>query len=113
MPKGLFEKEISSPYNKAISEKVKELFPEIVKPVSFTNQIPLEKGIKPTLNAGIAEPYKKFADENGNIQRGIVAAERMFEVLDIKPDIQDHPDATELTGFFDSIEFDKVWFKGD
>ncbi|MDQ5956942.1 MAG: ABC transporter ATP-binding protein [Candidatus Rhabdochlamydia sp.] len=59
----------------------------------------------------VYEPVKKFADENGNIQRGIVAAERMFEVLDIKPDIQDHPDATELTGFFDSIEFDKVWFR--
>ncbi|MEK7339467.1 MAG: ABC transporter ATP-binding protein, partial [Verrucomicrobiota bacterium] len=59
----------------------------------------------------VYEPVKKFADENGNIQRGIVAAERMFEVLDIKPDIQDHPDATEITGFFDSIEFDKVWFR--
>ncbi|KAG6559646.1 Vitamin B12 import ATP-binding protein BtuD [Candidatus Rhabdochlamydia oedothoracis] len=59
----------------------------------------------------VYEPVKKFADENGNIQRGIVAAERMFEVLHIKPDIQDHPDATELTGFFDSIEFDKVWFR--
>lgn len=59
----------------------------------------------------VYEPIKKFADENANIQRGIVAAERMFEVLHIKPDIQDHPDATELTGFFDSIEFDKVWFR--
>ena len=59
----------------------------------------------------VYEPIKKFADENANIQRGIVAAERMFEVLHIKPDIQDHPDATELTGFFDTIEFDKVWFR--
>lgn len=59
----------------------------------------------------VYEPVKKFADENANIQRGIVAAERMFEVLDIKPDIQDQLDATELTGFFDSIEFDKVWFR--
>ncbi|MDR2539394.1 MAG: ABC transporter ATP-binding protein/permease [Chlamydiales bacterium] len=59
----------------------------------------------------VYEPVKKFADENGNIQRGIVAAERMFDVLHIKPDIQDHPDAIELTGFFDVIEFDKVWFR--
>ncbi|KKK86961.1 hypothetical protein LCGC14_2758000, partial [marine sediment metagenome] len=27
------------------------------------------------------EPVKKFAEENSNIQRGIVAAERMFEVI--------------------------------
>lgn len=59
----------------------------------------------------VYEPVKKFADENGNIQRGIVAAERMFEVLDIKPDIQDHPDATKLHHFADSITFDKVWFR--
>lgn len=59
----------------------------------------------------VYEPVKKFADENGNIQRGIVAAERMFEVLDIKPDIQDHPDATKLSCFTDSIVFDKVWFR--
>lgn len=59
----------------------------------------------------VYEPVKKFADENGNIQRGIVAAERMFEVLDIKPDIQDHPDATKLHRFADSITFDKVWFR--
>lgn len=59
----------------------------------------------------VYEPVKKFADENGNIQRGIVAAERMFEVLDIKPNIQDHPNAIELTQFTDSIEFDKVWFR--
>lgn len=59
----------------------------------------------------VYEPVKKFADENGNIQRGIVAAERMFEVLDIKPDIQDHSDAIQLSRFTDSIEFHKVWFR--
>ena len=37
------------------------------------------------------EPVKKFADENGNIQRGVVAAERMFEVLNLKPHIEDLP----------------------
>lgn len=59
----------------------------------------------------VYEPVKKFADENGNIQRGIVAAERMFEVLDIKTDIQDHPDASKLNCFANSITFDKVWFR--
>jgi ABC-type multidrug transport system fused ATPase/permease subunit len=57
------------------------------------------------------EPVKKFAEENTNIQRGIVAAERMFEVLNLKPTLEDHPDAVELKGFDHSLEFDRVWFR--
>jgi len=57
------------------------------------------------------EPVKKFAEENANIQRGIVAGERMFEVLDIRPHIEDKKGATQLQEFKDSIEFDKVWFR--
>ncbi|MCB1066999.1 MAG: ABC transporter ATP-binding protein [Simkania sp.] len=57
------------------------------------------------------EPVKKFADENANIQKGVVAAERMFEVLDIHPQIQDSPDAMELKAFEKAIEFKNVWFR--
>lgn len=57
------------------------------------------------------EPVKKFAEENANIQRGVVAAERMFEVLDIKPQIADQPSAIDLPPFKNIIEFDHVWFK--
>lgn len=57
------------------------------------------------------EPVKKFAEENANIQKGIVAAERMFEVLHLKPQIQDVHGAKELKEFNHSIEFDRVWFK--
>ncbi len=57
------------------------------------------------------EAIKKFADENTNIQKGIVAAERMFEVLNLKPEIQDRKDAIELSDFNDCIEFDGVWFR--
>lgn len=59
----------------------------------------------------VYEPVKKFADENANIQRGVVAAERMFEVLHLKPDIEDRKGAIELSGFASKIEFDKVWFR--
>lgn len=57
------------------------------------------------------EPIKKFADENARVQRGITAAERMIEVLHIKPEIEDTTHARPLTGFHRSIEFDNVWFK--
>ncbi|MES2198836.1 MAG: ABC transporter ATP-binding protein [Chlamydiota bacterium] len=59
----------------------------------------------------VYEPIKKFADENANVQKGIVAAERMFEVLNLKPKIEDQEDAIELKEFTDSIEFDHVWFR--
>lgn len=57
------------------------------------------------------EPVKKFADENSNIQKGVVAAERMYEVLNIKPHIEDKKGAIELKDFAHSIEFDHVWFR--
>ncbi len=57
------------------------------------------------------EPIKKFAEENANVQRGIVAAERMYDVLNLKPHIQDRPDALALGDFQDKIEFDRVWFR--
>lgn len=57
------------------------------------------------------EPVKKFAEENANIQRGVVAAERMFEVLNIKTNIDDKDGAIELDSFKDKIEFKNVSFK--
>ncbi len=57
------------------------------------------------------EPVKKFAEENANIQKGVVAAERMFEVLHIKPQIEDRDGAIALSDFKNVIEFDRVWFK--
>lgn len=56
-------------------------------------------------------PIKKFAEENAHIQRGIAAAERMFEVLDLKPHIQDKEDAKELNIFNHEIKFQDVWFR--
>lgn len=61
----------------------------------------------------IYEPIKKFADENANIQRGVVAAERMFEVLKLRSHIEDKPTAQQFKDFQDVIEFDHVWFRYD
>lgn len=57
------------------------------------------------------EPIKKFAEENSHIQRGISAAERMQEVMNLKPCIQDHDGAEELKELSGTIEFDNVWFR--
>jgi len=57
------------------------------------------------------EPVKKFAEENINIQRGLVAAERMFALLSETPTVVDHPHAEPLTTFNESIEFKNVSFR--
>ncbi len=57
------------------------------------------------------EPVKKFAEENANIQKGVVAAERMFEVLHMKPQIEDPVGAIKVDGFHNALEFDHVWFR--
>ncbi len=57
------------------------------------------------------EPIKKFGEENINIQKGIAAAERMFEVLSIQSDVRDKKDAVPFREFADKITFENVWFK--
>jgi len=57
------------------------------------------------------EPVKRFAEENSNIQKGVVAAERMFEVLNLKPTVADRDGALPFKSFQSKIEFDHVWFK--
>lgn len=57
------------------------------------------------------EPVKKFAEENSTIQRATAAAERMYEVMSIQPQIRDSEGSSELDTLHDSIEFDNVWFR--
>ncbi len=59
------------------------------------------------------EPVKKFAEENSHIQRGIAAADRMFEVMSQKPQIVDQMNATEMGDFEGPIEFKNVSFSYD
>lgn len=57
------------------------------------------------------EPIRKFADENACVQRGVVAAERLFEVLHIEPEIIDEKGAIEIRSFEKEIVFENVFFK--
>lgn len=59
------------------------------------------------------EPIKKFAEENSHIQRGLSAAERMQEVMEMVPVVKDKENATDLmpSDFHRCIEFDNVWFR--
>ncbi len=58
----------------------------------------------------VTQPIKEITGMFSQIQRGLASAERIFELVDAKPEIQDKPDAKELTEFKNSIEFKNVKF---
>ncbi len=61
--------------------------------------------------AMLYRPVKGLSRENMKVQKGLAAAVRVFEVLDLVPDIQDRPDALALPPFSSSIEFRDVSFQ--
>jgi ABC-type multidrug transport system fused ATPase/permease subunit len=65
------------------------------------------------LLAAAYEPIKRFAEENGRIQRGVAACERLYSVLDIQPAIEDEKDAESQISFENSIFFQDVSFGYD
>ena len=56
-------------------------------------------------------PLKELNGINSIIQEGMAAAQRIFEVLDTKPEIQDGPDAVPVLHDFKIIEFKDVSFQ--
>lgn len=54
------------------------------------------------------EPVKRLSRANNEIQQGLAAAERVFDVLDEPVKVRDAPDAVELPSFHDAIVFDHV-----
>jgi subfamily B ATP-binding cassette protein MsbA len=58
----------------------------------------------------IMPPVKELTSVNNRIQESTSAAKRVFEILDIEPDIKEAPNAIELKEFKDEIVFENVWF---
>jgi subfamily B ATP-binding cassette protein MsbA len=58
-------------------------------------------------------PIKDISTVNNRIQESSAAADRIFEILDTKPDIFDLPDSISKTSFDDCIEFRNVSFGYD
>jgi subfamily B ATP-binding cassette protein MsbA len=56
------------------------------------------------------QPFKKLAGTNTLLQQGVVAAERLYEILDLKSDIQDKPAAVSAPLLARAIEFHDVSF---
>jgi len=56
------------------------------------------------------EPLKKLANWNAQLNEGLAAIERIFEVLDMRPSIVDAPDAKPLQLSGGAIRFEQVQF---
>src|SRR4030095_9837586 len=52
----------------------------------------------------LSEPFKKLVRTNYTIQQGIAGAERVFGLLDQRPQIVDRPGAVELRGIGQGID---------
>lgn len=57
------------------------------------------------------EPVKKLTTINNSIQQGLAAAERVYKILDLEPEIKDRPNALVLPPGSHSIEFKDVLFR--
>ena len=58
----------------------------------------------------VLQPAKAISKSMSTIQRGIASGERVFDIIDSKPQIQEDANAHELTSFEQSIVFDDVSF---
>lgn len=56
------------------------------------------------------QPFKHLTRTYTMIQQGIAGAERIFEILDVEPEIRDRPDARPAAPFSREIEFHNVSF---
>ena len=74
-----------------------------------------------TINSGIVvsfymyiskffNPIQTLAEQFDVLQRSFAAAEKIFTILDMVPEVQDEPDAMELDEIKGEIEFQDVWF---
>lgn len=60
--------------------------------------------------AQVLTPAKNISKAVANIQRGIVAGDRLFSIMDVKSQIKNKKDALKVTQFREKIEFRDVSF---
>lgn len=61
----------------------------------------------------ITRPVRAFIDQFSNINQGIAAGERIFSIIDARPDFEDKPQAKRLDEFREGIELHNVCFSYD
>jgi ATP-binding cassette subfamily B protein len=56
------------------------------------------------------QPIQNLAEQFDTLQSAFTSGERIFDIMDETPTIQDNPDAIEIKDFKGKIEFKNVWF---
>ena len=57
-----------------------------------------------------SDPLRQFSNLYNSIQSALAGAERVFEILDVEPEIEDAPDAVTVDRFQGEVEFRNVDF---
>ena len=55
-------------------------------------------------------PVQEIADKLNDIQKSMTASERLFNLLDVEPEVLDKENAIHIDNFKGKIEFRNVWF---
>ena len=56
------------------------------------------------------DPIQQLADQLNSLQRAFTSCERLYNLLDTKPDFRDSEGAVDVDHFEGEIEFKNVWF---
>ncbi len=56
------------------------------------------------------DPIQNLAEQFNRLQAAFASAEKIFSIMDLKPEVVDEPDAIELDKIQGDIEFRNVWF---
>jgi subfamily B ATP-binding cassette protein MsbA len=59
------------------------------------------------------EPIKKLSKLNNTLQQGLAATDRIFDILDHRPEIRDPQDPVQLESRPHRVVFDRVYFRYD
>lgn len=59
----------------------------------------------------IYDPIRNLSTVNNHLQVALASADRVFDMIDSLPIVQERPDAKPLPPFSDKIEYRNVWFK--
>lgn len=63
-----------------------------------------------TYSRKFSDPLRQFSNLYNSLQSALAGAERVFEVLDVVPEIEDRPDALQVDMFKGRVEFRDVEF---
>lgn len=61
----------------------------------------------------IGTPLRELVRLNNTLQQGLVGAERIFEILDVEPEVKEEKDAVEMPAIKGDVKFEKVTFSYD